>query len=86
MSVSRLTGVQLFVFLIIYLFILFIFFIFLFLFYFIFLLQYSSGIMVLFDNQGPSKYLNTLFLLNPLCFIIGFICDLFVARNDLLMS
>ena len=39
--------------------------------------------MVLFDNPGISKCFNMLFLLSPhLCFIIGFICDLFVARND----
>ena len=43
------------------------------------LLQYSSG-----DVWQLSKCLITLFLLGPhLCFIIGFICDLFVARNDL---
>ena len=38
---------------------------------------------MLFDTLGISRCLNTLFLLSPhLCFIIGFICDLFVARND----
>ena len=35
------------------------------------------------DNPEISKYLNTLFLLSPhLCFIIGLICDLPVARMD----
>ena len=45
---------------------------------------FSSSIpMVLFDNPGISKCLNTLFLLSPhFCVIIGFICDLYVARND----
>ena len=39
--------------------------------------------VVLFVNPEISKYLNTLFLLSPhLCFIIDFICDLFVVRND----
>ena len=43
----------------------------------------SSIPVVLFDNPGISKCLNTLFLLGPhLCFIIGFISDLSVARND----
>ena len=42
----------------------------------------SSVPVVLFD-----KCRNTLFLLSSyLSFIIGFICDLFVARNDSLMS
>ena len=39
------------------------------------------------SNPGITKCLNTLFLLSPyLCFIIGFICDSSVARNDLWMS
>ena len=44
--------------------------------------------VVLFDNPGISKCPNTLlFLLSPhLCFIIGFIYDLSVARNDPWMS
>ena len=43
----------------------------------------SSTPVVLFDNPRVSNYLNTLFLVSPHhCFIIGFICDLFVARND----
>ena len=42
----------------------------------------SSIPVVLFDNPGISKCLNTLFLLSShLCIIKGFI-DLFVARND----
>ena len=41
---------------------------------------------MLFDNQGISKYLNTLFLLSPHFCIIDFICDLSVARNDSWMS
>ena len=44
---------------------------------------YSSISGVLLDNRGISKFLNTLFLLSPqFCFIIVFICDLFVAGND----
>ena len=47
----------------------------------------SSILVVFFDNPRISKWLKTLFLLSPhLCFIIGFICDLFVARNDSWMS
>ena len=47
----------------------------------------SSIPVVLFDKPWIAKYLNTLYLLSPhLCFIIGFICDLFVARNDSWMS
>ena len=43
--------------------------------------------VVLFDISGISKCFNTLFLLSPhLCFIIGFVCDSFVARNDSWMS
>ena len=43
--------------------------------------------MVLFDTAGIFSCLDTLFLLSPhLCFIIGFVCDLFVARNDSWMS
>ena len=43
----------------------------------------SSILVVLFDTQGISGCLNTLFLLSPhLCLIIGFTCDLFVVRND----
>ena len=44
----------------------------------------SSIPVVLFDNPGISKFLNTWFLLSAhLCFIIiDFICDLFVACND----
>ena len=43
--------------------------------------------MVLFDTQGIPKFLITLFLLSPqLCFIIGFIRDLFVASNASRMS
>ena len=39
--------------------------------------------VVLFDNPGISKCLNTLFLSSPyLGFITGFISDLTVARND----
>ena len=38
---------------------------------------------VLFDNPGIFKCLSRLFLLSPrLYFTLGFICDLFVARND----
>ena len=37
--------------------------------------------VVLFDNPGVSKCLNTLFLLSPR-FIVDFTCDSFVARND----
>ena len=41
---------------------------------------YSSGV---FDTPGTSMYLNTLFLLShQLCFIITFICDFLIARND----
>ena len=47
----------------------------------------SSIPVVLFDNPGISKCHNTLFLLSPhLCFTIGFICDLSVARNGSWMS
>ena len=43
------------------------------------LLHYSSSVV---DNPGISKCLNTMFLSSPyLYFIIGFNCDLFVARN-----
>ena len=43
--------------------------------------------VVLFSNLEISKCLNTLFLLSPrLCFIIGFICELFVAHKYLWMS
>ena len=43
--------------------------------------------MVEFDTPGISKCLTTLYLLSPhLCLIIGFICDLFVARIDAWMS
>ena len=43
----------------------------------------SSILVILFDNPGISKCLNTFFLLSPhLCIIIGVICDLSVARND----
>ena len=46
------------------------------------LAQCSSIPAVLFDNLGIFKCLNT-FLLSPHhCFIIGFICDLFVACNE----
>ena len=39
--------------------------------------------VVLFDISGISKCLNMLYLLSPhICIIIGFICDLFVARNN----
>ena len=39
--------------------------------------------VVLFDIPEMSKCLNTLYLLSPPIFIIkGFICDLFVARNN----
>ena len=39
-----------------------------------------SSPVVLFVNAGTSKCLNTLFLLSPhRCFIIGFICNSFVA-------
>ena len=39
--------------------------------------------VVLFDSQEISKCISTLGLLSPhLCFIIGFICDLSVVRND----
>ena len=49
---------------------------------------FSSSIsVVLFDNPGISKCFNTLVLLKiHLCFNIGFICDLFVVRNDVWMS
>ena len=45
---------------------------------------FSSSIpVVLTDKPGISKCLNTSFLLSPyLRFIISFICDVFVARND----
>ena len=42
--------------------------------------------MLLFDKPGVSKCLNTLFLFTYLCFIIGFICDLSVERNNSWMS
>ena len=43
----------------------------------------SSIPVVLFDNPGISKCLNTLCLLSPhLCFMTGFMYDLFVAHND----
>ena len=44
--------------------------------------------VVLFDTNGsPGVGRNTLFLSSPhLCFIIVFICDLFVSRDDQLMS
>ena len=39
------------------------------------------------DNPWISKCLHTWFLLSPyFCFIIGVICDIFVARNDSRMS
>ena len=47
----------------------------------------SSIPVVLFDSTGISKCFNTLFLSSPhLCFIIGFICDLLVSRNDWWMN
>ena len=47
----------------------------------------SSIPVMLLDNPGISKYLNTLIRLSPhLGFIIGFTCDLFVARNDSWMN
>ena len=56
-------------------------------FLFFFLLQYSSVVVLLFDNPEIPKCLIMLFLLSPhLCFIIGFIYDLSVARNDSWMS
>ena len=44
--------------------------------------------VVLFDTQGsPGVGRNTMFLSSPhLCFIVVFICELFVARDDPLMS
>ena len=43
--------------------------------------------LMLFDNPGISKCLNTLHLLSPhFCFIIGFICDFSVVHNDSRMS
>ena len=96
MSISRFTGVQLlfcfvfclFVSLLLFFLFCFVLFVFL-LFFFVFFLGGGVGVffcssipLVLLDDQGISKYLN-IFLLSPhLCFIIGFICDLFVARND----
>ena len=45
-----------------------------------------SILMVLFDTTGISNWFNT-YLLNPhFCFIIGFECDFFVARNYSWMS
>ena len=47
---------------------------------------FSSAPVVLFDTPGISRCRNT-FLSSPhLCFIIVFICDLFVSRDDPLMS
>ena len=47
-----------------------------------------SSIPVVFsDTLGISRCLNMLFLFSPhLCFIFGFICDLYAARNDSWMS
>ena len=49
---------------------------------------FCSSVPVLFDTPGsPGVGRNTLFLLSPhLCFITVFICDLFVSRDDPLMS
>ena len=48
---------------------------------------FSSIPVVLFYSPRISKCLKTLFLLSPhICFIIGFILDVFVARNDSWMS
>ena len=47
----------------------------------------SSFPVVSFDTPRVSKSLYTLVLLSlHLCVIIGFICDLFVARSDIWMS
>ena len=48
----------------------------------------SSVPVVVFEPQGsPGVGRNTLCLLSPhLCFIIVFICDLFVSRDDPLMG
>ena len=47
----------------------------------------SSIPVLLFDNPKLSKYHNTLVLMSPhIYFIAGFICALFVARNDLCLS
>ena len=57
-------------------------FFFFFFFFFVFFL-FCFATVVLFDNKEVSKCLNTLFLLSPhLFFIISFICDLSVSRND----
>ena len=82
MSVSRPTGVQLVAFscssILVMLLIVALLGLFSYLFFFFF---------CFFDNPGIAKCLNTLVLLNPhLSFIIGFICDLSVGRNDSLMS
>ena len=42
----------------------------------------SSIPVVVFDNPGISKCLNTVISSLHLSFIIGIICDLSVARND----
>ena len=48
------------------------------------ILFYSGISVVLFDTPLINKCLYTSFLLSPqFCYIKGFICDLFVARNDL---
>ena len=50
-----------------------------------FLLQCSSGVVR--HPRDLQLSGNTLFLSSPhLCFIIVFICDLFVSRDDPLMS
>ena len=49
----------------------------------------STGdqLVIFFCSSRISKCPNTLFRFSPqLCFIIGFICDLFIARNDSWMS
>ena len=47
----------------------------------------SSLSVVLFDSQGSPGVGRNTFLSSPhLCFIIVFICDLFVSRGDVLMS
>ena len=58
------------------------------LFFFFFFFFCSSVLVVLFDTPGGSLGVgHNTFLSSPhLCFIIVFICDLFVSRDDPLMN
>ena len=47
----------------------------------------SSSLLIFLPQGSPGVDHNMLFLSSPyLCFIIVFICDLFVSRDDPLMS